>query len=230
MTQATDEGILSRIRKCLKLADKKNGATEAEAAAAMAMARKLMDKHNLSMSDVEIKEELDSGAKEVEVGGQKAYTALWEKHLARVCDHLFECRHYYSVRPGDGWTGKKIAIAFIGVGQDPFIAKEAYTILLGVVRKMGSSKGYTGAALRDYCLGVVTTLINRAYEIAAESKRQQETKCRDLVVAKGAIIKSAMEDLGLTKSRAATARMGPEFMRGAIDGRNVDLSFRKALK
>ncbi len=224
--QETD--IISRIKKCLKLADKAHGATEAEAATALAMARKLMDEHNISMSDVEMQQELSTGVSEVK-SDAKAYTSLWEKKLARVMDALFSVRHYYSAERAGTWTGKKMAIVFLGVGQDPLIAKESFNILSSIVRKMGNKRGLSGSDHRDYCLGVVTTLLTRAYDL----KRDSEVKlsaCKDLVVVKDQLINTHMAGLKLRLARVGFARHSEHYDAGRKDGMDIDLNMRRALK
>lgn len=233
MTAMVDEGILNRIRKCLKLADKTRGATEAEAETAMAMARKLMDEHNLSMSDVEVKQEMDSGVQEVKAHEKaKAYVPAWEKKMARVVDMLFNTRHYYNNERSGGWTGKAVTIVFMGVGQDPHVAKESFLILGGIVRKMGTKKDFSGSDHRDYCLGVVDELLNRAFKIREASQSEiKASDCRDLMVVKDQLIKTYMGGIGLTKSRVAQAgRYSQHYEQGRADGKKVNLEMRKALK
>ncbi len=229
---AAPEGVLEKIRKCLKLAASNSNATEAEASTAMAMARKLMDQHNIEMSDVDIKKEVATGAQEVPVTDKpKAFTPLWEMAMALVCNELFGTQHFYRHRGSGSWTGKTTVVVFVGVGQDPLIAKEAYTILCGLVRKMGSKKGYSGSVLRDYCLGVTRTLIRRAGEIAAKSKGQtQPNRCTDLVVVKDQLIKAHLDSKNLQEARASNARCGAEYQQGLRDGQTVNLDFRRAIK
>lgn len=232
MTTKVPEKIIERVRKCLKLANKANGATEAEAAAALAAARKLMDEHNLSMSDVEVKKEVEAGVRSVDSTEKpKAYTPRWEKVMAQVVDYLFNTSHYYRSTYHEGWTGRATIIVFIGVGTDPDVAKESYKILCDIVRRMGSSKGLAGSDLRDYCLGVTETLRSRAWLIKQESDHSQAmSSCRDLVVVKGQLIENFKKDLGLAKGRSWSGRYSQHYDQGRKDGNKVDLNMRKSLK
>lgn len=231
-TKDVSPKILERIRKCLKLAANKSGATTDEASTAMAMARKLMDEHNIQLSDVEVKKELNEGVREVNATDKpKAYTARWEKVMASVCDNLFGTRHYYNNQWHSGWTGKSTTIVFMGVGQDPEVAKESYNILCAIIRKMGSSRGLAGSDLRDYCLGIATTLNNRAWDIKKASEQQPEmSSCRDLVVTKDAMIAAHENSIGLRKARAWSGRYSQHYEQGRQDGKKIDLNMRKAIK
>lgn len=53
---ATEERmkVIDRVKKLMALVDAKANATEAEAAVAASMARKLMDEYDMSLSDIEI--------------------------------------------------------------------------------------------------------------------------------------------------------------------------------
>ncbi len=221
--------IIEKVRKCLALAHGK-GATEAEAAAALKAAHKLMRKHNLEMSDVDFKKIEEEGPKKADTGKPRAYMASWEMSLARVCDELFETEHYVNDANYRGWTGSMRNIVFIGLGADAAIASEAYKILRKIVQRLGSSRGYKGSALREYCEGVVMTLNNRAYEMMEKSK-EANVKTKAMVVVKSDIVEKWVEDniyLASMKTRGASGEAGT-FSQGAQDGNSVNLSFRDSL-
>ncbi len=222
--------IVERIRKCLKLADKTRGATEAEAETAMAMARKLMDEHNIKLTDVQMEEEVKEGARSVHTK-PKAFVPRWEKRMARVCDFLFGTEHYFSVVGDRTWTGGKTKIVFIGVGQDPDVASESYAVLCSIVRKMGSAKGLSGSDHRDYCLGVAETLSMRAHDIMKASEAKPEmSSCRDLVITKKQLVKTKMNELDLGKERSWEGRYSQHYQQGRTDGHKINLGMRRALK
>ena len=86
----TREQVIEKVRKCLELAKSEN---EHEAFSAMQFARKLLAKHNLEMSDVEIEIENDSN----EVINECVFETKKKGILiiANVVAENFKCKSYY---------------------------------------------------------------------------------------------------------------------------------------
>ena len=230
-TAKPSSSIMDRIRKCLNLSDITKGATEAEAAAAMAAAKRLMAEHNLNISDIEMKEEVRHGANSTADTLTRKNRYDWENYVARVADALFGTKHYFTSLPaskGGGWVRR---VMFVGVGQDSAIASEAYSILVDIVFKMGAASGYEGRQRTSYCLGVVQTLIERANDSVRDITPVQEEKCRGIMVVKNQVIETHLKQLGLRNARASRRSVnGAAYNHGKADGRNVNLSFNKALR
>ena len=227
MTQANPQRakIIETIRRCMSLGSNGSGTTQHEAETAMMMARKLMDKHNLSMSDVDFKKEVETGAKEVKVKHSRFQFDAYEKMLAGLVDLIFDTEHFYRYGGID-----KAQIVFVGVGLDPEVAGESYSILLEAIRKMGAETGLAGASRRHYMMGVITGCKGRVKE---EKRRaaQESVKCRDMIITKDQLIKAQIDSHGLKAGRPLQIRPGQkEFNAGLIDSNRVNLSFRKSLK
>lgn len=114
-----DEKIMSKIRKCLALSESNN---VHEAAAALRQAKALMDKHKLSMSDVEL-----SRVDVVEVGTDRARPPNWKIGLYLAVSKAFGCSLFMR-------GGRPV---FVGTTPSPDIAKYALDVLL---RQLESNK------------------------------------------------------------------------------------------
>jgi hypothetical protein len=234
MTNKAPEKIIDRIRKCLKLGRKGSGATEAEAEAAISAAKKLMAEHNVQMSDVEFKEEVQQGVKAAADSSSRFNKDTWELAMAKVCDNIFTVEHYLDWRTREKDGRAIYRMIFVGVGVDSEIAAEVYTTLLKIVRNMGSKHGYNSADHRSYCMGVAVTLRKRSEEYIKQTPKE-EVKCRGMVVVKNQLITVHMKELskklGLKPIRARSGPGRPgAYDHGVRDGADVNLNFRNALK
>ena len=111
--------IIDKIQKLLRLADN-DGATEAEALAAAAMARKLMDEHNVT---VNLEEERERKPKQQSVKSQtKRFDQIniMVSAIATYCD----CRAIYDK---DG-----VNFNFIGMPEDAMMAEEMFVMIRAV--------------------------------------------------------------------------------------------------
>lgn len=107
------KALLAKIRKCLALG---KSANEAEAAAALAKARDLMDAYGLTAEDVELSEIGEELAK----GNRSQTPPMWENTLALVVQRALGVQ---AVLAGPGeWH-------FIGAGAAPQVAAYAFAVL-----------------------------------------------------------------------------------------------------
>jgi hypothetical protein len=95
--QSEREKWMSKIRGMLALADPERGGTQSEIEAAAAMAKRLMDKYNISMLDVMNEEKMDPNlfvakTSSFSVSKMKA----WHWALARAIGRIFGTRYYSS--------------------------------------------------------------------------------------------------------------------------------------
>lgn len=111
----TKPEIIAKIKKCLALSKSSN---EHEAAAALRQARKLMEAHGISDTDVLAAEAEEHRAK----SGANSRPSLWETQLASKIADAFACQLIFR----GGWDGEW---AFIGCGVSPEIAQYAFTVL-----------------------------------------------------------------------------------------------------
>ena len=108
------EKIRDRIRKLLRLARDK-GASEAEAATAMAMASKLMLEYNIEHVEDEVDNEIIKGEwLKVDRGGED-----WEKRVGTAVGTMFNCRFIHDTA-GFGW------VKFVGKPNNVEVCGDVY--------------------------------------------------------------------------------------------------------
>ena len=83
-----EQKIIDKIRKMFALANNA-GATKGESDNAMRMANKLLEKHNLSMMDLEVQEDIDSSV-------IFAKPEPWVRIVVNSVARLYSCSYYYS--------------------------------------------------------------------------------------------------------------------------------------
>lgn len=236
--------IIEKIRACFALGDPSSGATEAEALNALTKARALMAEYNLSQGEV-IREAGKAGGPGVEmteqdvVGRQSMWP--WERHLPGVCASLFDVDYYYQRyrTPDMGWkSGDKTKVVFVGFPVDVAIAIEAYRLLHLEVMSMRTE--YTGKEREFFRDGVVTRLRKRAYELSQSREAMKlqtaaaENECRDLVVIKGQLVKSWMEnkypEMRSARPCGTTGYGSSARHEGYKAGGSISLDFGKQIK
>ena len=120
------KNILEKILKCLALSKSSN---EHEAATALYQARKLMEQHNISDTQLLAADVSESCTD----AGARRKPADWESHLSVVVSNAFDCISMFSPR-----LFKKSQWTFIGVGKKPEIAKYAFEVLYRQLKKARS--------------------------------------------------------------------------------------------
>lgn len=222
-----NDDILSKIKACLNLASESANTTEAEMTTALSMAKKLMAQHNLSEAEV-LAHDPDAVQQAVEEATveTRSNPHAYESHLAMVIKELF------SVEPLLTWQGaagkRRRCIKFFGLQTDLAIAAAAFKILRDEVNKMAASCGFESGTSRDqWRLGVVIRLQERARDMSTGLSKEDEVKCRDLVVTKGQLIKSHIaEKVGKTTEGRSRARISDAYLAGKEAGDAVNLNFR----
>lgn len=146
MTQHNDnqnrERIIRKIQRCLDLSKSSN---EHEAAAALRQAKKLMQMHRLTETDVQL-----SSVGKAFSGKAKARLPRWERHLSATVARAFncECILWYDDAPRHS---QKLRVLFIGMSPAQEIAKYAYDTL----------RTKAAHARRQYIKSLKATLQNR---------------------------------------------------------------------
>lgn len=136
---------IDKIKKCLRLAKSDN---PGEAAAALRQAQKLMAKHNLSSSDIELSDVESVHAK----GESKAYNPpAWVHYLRTVVAHAFGVEPIGEVSYRAGSYRNKVM--FIGLGGKPEAAAYAYEVLY---RQLNKDRKEYLKGLRERRRGVAT--------------------------------------------------------------------------
>lgn len=120
-----EERILEKVKKCLALADSDN---PTEAAAALRQAQKLMAKHDLTMSDMEL-----SHIGETETHNRAATRSrdlpVWVARLRQLVCEAFQVMGISRLRyKGTSRTCFNTAV-FVGRGDKPAVAQYTYEVL-----------------------------------------------------------------------------------------------------
>lgn len=215
----TKETVVEKVRKMLALAHDK-GATENESQSAMLMAQRLMAKHNITVSDVDVEDDEKEVVHENVTEIQR--TIWWKKSLASVIGGNFRCITY-TQRYGNG----KSSIVFLGLKEDVEIAKEVFAFAIDsiqhyankYVRKI-SNEGYSTSGVRnDFMRGYIQGL-NKQFE---EQKANNQELALVLVLDKE--VEKARDNMSFRKaqqSKVASARSQKAFSSGFDKGKNFD--------
>lgn len=214
--------IIDRIRKMIALA---NGTTfDGEADTAMTMAKNLMSSYGLHMSEVELKSEINAsiGTGHVSRVGR---LHTWEKLLANAAAELCDTR--VIVTPvGDLYT-----LMFVGMKQDVELAVMFYEEFALKIKQMAVTKYAVLYERYRYLEGITARLVDRANEISEQTRNQRPTYGALVVVKDNEIQEFMDREIGKTRNAKLNTRENNEsFMRGYIDGGNIDLNVHKKLE
>ena len=232
--------IKAKITKLLNLAEK--AANEHEAANAMAKARALMDKYQLSQIDV-----LEVGGEEKRFTRQNAtrhFAAMpqYLSYLSTAVAKFNDCqaRYDYGVvnfkkKAYDVKQWGK-AIEFVGLVDDVQMATDMFARLLGAINNLCTlflaRNGYDGKYPvkigTRFKLGAVMTICDRLAELQKEREALITSSGTGLVVLKSAAVAEYFGEANYKKSTPnATKNMDGEsanaFRQGKIDGNKVEI-------
>lgn len=218
------ESLLAKVRALLAKTVE-NGATEAEAIAAAAKAAEIMEKHDLSMDELDVRE---SQTKQQE----HAFDPVFRAHLTRVAmaiSTLCETRFWNN---GSGATATKGT--FYGLAHDVEISGYLFDICEGAMRRDAERYHeehlrYLAVAARprrrdSFLGGMADRLSQRILEISWARKRSGGTA---LVPVKDAIIDLAMKEDGIELKSARIGirdREPDSYRRGKEAGNRVALT------
>ena len=233
------EEVIELIRKLFNLGNKDRNSSESEAEVALQKAQELLQKHNLDMSDVMVKEQ--EKVIQVEVSNEivfelkRSSMSSWEKILISVVGRATETNGYFNKRYIGGrsilWQ-----VGFVGTEWDRSIAKELYLYLHEKIYRM--SKQFYGndmPAQRCFMEGFVNRLYHRVMEQIKKFKQEVDGNQKyELVIMdkKNAIEKYSKEVLHLTIShgRRGGGEWNPyAYRHGEQEADKVDLSVGKDL-
>lgn len=241
------ERIKSKIQKLLNLAEK--ASNEHEAASAMAKARALMDKYQLSQLDA-----MDFGGESVmftKVLATRFFAAMPEylRFLPTAVAQFNDCQAMlvrgevtYKKKPGDAlkWG---LAVEFRGMVDDVNLAVEMFTRLLGTVNRLCSeyfeSKGITGkypvGLGNKYKSGAIIALCNRLEEYRKERESEMASSGTGLMVIKGAAVAEYFGNVEY-KSKVPNSTKGLKgeekeaFFKGVQDGESMAINGEDAIE
>lgn len=213
----TRERIIEKVRKLLALSRSSN---EHEAALAAAHAQRLLAEHNLSMSEVEVREE---GAGEAELIVARTVPA-WLSSLFAVVAGAFDCMPIMTTTAGEG------RLRFIGVGGDPAVAACTLQFLIRELRRLASAYLATRKAGAGTGTPAVRRRMRGSYllggvqgvrQALAIQKAATPTTAGALVPVKEALIRQYREQhLGTLRTRRnrCSAVLADAFLQGREDG------------
>lgn len=164
--------ILAKIERCYALAKSSN---PNEAAIAVRQAKALMDKHNISESDLLM---LDV-VREFGHFGTKSLPALWVMNLVNAVAEAFECKPLF-IR---GSNQSKSGFQMIGVGAAPSIAMYSFDVLMRQLKQ--ARKHYLAHELKDvtrsktkladlFCYGWTTEVRQKCKAISPDHKIKEK--------------------------------------------------------
>jgi hypothetical protein len=199
---ANPVSALDRLRtriQGLRAKTTRNGCTEAEALAAAAKVAELLDRYDLSLTDIELR---DAACE------QRAYETHRKKRIplddcigaiAAFCD----CRVWREKNPAG-----EARYVFFGLGPDVEVAHYLTELIDGVVRHgLGDYKNSgeyrrfrhqdRNMANASFALGMVASIADRLTAMKAERDAVARGTGRDLVILKTAIVDAELERLNL---------------------------------
>ena len=192
------DALLKRLQ-ALRVKTVENGCTEGEAMAAAAKVAELLDRHDLSLSDLEIR-------------AAPCERRVYETHLKKRIP-LDECVGAIAAFCDcKVWREKNAAgeavYVFFGLNADVEVAHYLCGLVDGAVRtELGRYKTtpeYKSfrhqerhVANASFALGMVASIADRLIAMKEARDRANESTGRSLVVVKGAVVESELAKLGL---------------------------------
>ena len=164
--------IVDRICKVLAVAE--GTQFQAEAETAMKMAQNYMKTYGLSLSEIELKEELKEEIIKRDVERNVVNQELWERKLCTAIGIVFDCR-ILLVPTSDEWRGYKAA--FIGYEKDVELASVVFNCLY-VSAKATANKLFPKDlnSIRSFLAGFGDGMLCRVHKEKAEAEKIKAEK------------------------------------------------------
>ena len=239
MTVSGDEKkkILDKVRKLFALSKSCN---ENEAALATQRAKEMLEKYNLTISDVEVNEIIENI---FDVGSVSVET--WLMNLSAYISEGFDVG-VYRVK-GNRETNRRYArtskIVFIGTDIDVTIANYVFEYLIGVIKNLADDyynntipksterKMHGKTIMRGYRLGLVKSIGIKITAFAKEARLASNDKVStgglrgdELIVIKNDAIEKFKQDLDLTIPKPKKDKILTEaYNDGQLDGDDVTI-------
>lgn len=198
------ENLIDKIR-ALMSKTVENGCTEAEAMAALAKARAMMDAHEVTDGELQLSREETAVLRREPPGSKDPHKV--KAFLAMAIAEFTDCR---------AWRDGQKALVFCGLPSDARFATWLLDSLAQFVRaelvnhlmsdlNIGADRT---AVCNGFAAGCCSRISARLRELVAQSKSAQTSNGRELVVVKSAAVSAKMAELGITlgKSRSSSRR------------------------
>lgn len=217
--------VLRKIKKLMKVADPKNGASSGEIENALAMLDKLMRENNIRAAEVSTNDE-EIQIDETE-GVRVNNARTWQRFLISAISKLCECQAAMKGRRGERWR----SFSFIGTPQDIEIARELFVDFMHQIEYNARISFRDPVDQRSYCDGYAHALLYRA-TLIVKAREANPGTAMIFVGRKALAIKKSLDDKGVEKARGASmsAHQTKAFLAGQRDGQQADLSTEKKPK
>jgi hypothetical protein len=169
MSNVVSEAMLKRIRSLLAMS--RGNANENEAAVAAQKVQELLTQYNLSLSDVE---QRDEAGKIIEDGDLMTGSSNpWRRDLALACARLYLCDYYWHHVRFETSTRKCGYVRgdrhnFIGLPHNVVVAKEMFVYLVDTVERLAKesrkAKNQTHPYEHAFRHGCAMRLVGRLWE------------------------------------------------------------------
>jgi hypothetical protein len=236
VTRHTDPAALDRLKariQALRAKTTVNGCTEAEAILAAAKVAELLDRYDLSLTDVDIREAACE---------QRLYETGRKKRMpldgcVGAIAHFCDCRVWREKNP-DG----EARYVFFGLRSDTEVAHYLTELIDNAVRselgRYKTSMAYLKFRHRDrhianssFALGMVASIAQKLTAMKAERDAANQGGGRDLVVLKTAVVEAELEKLDLKlRTVRRPARMVAPTAYEAGEAAGASLAINPALR
>jgi len=216
--------IMDRIRKLFALGDKNRNPNEGEVKTALAMASKLMQKYNLTLSEIDLEKQKDDIGKEYTK--TKASISFWERRLGSMVAKLFDCENVINANYNRdrGWI-------FIGFKEEAKLASQCYEYLDNVIRILANT--YSKHKL-DFYAGITDRLQERIEEEIKLRTPKETSKCTAIVCCKNKLIEIwEKKNMTLTTEHRKMPNIdeiSPDYYKGYLAGGDIDLQNKQKIK
>lgn len=232
MSEKSRDELIDKIEKLMRRTREGSGCSEAEIEQSLAFARKLMDKHNIEMSEVLAAEgkqvELDQVCEECVRTHSK--TDRHEVSILHTVQNICDVKAYFQkdsiLKNGKFQTQYKFMV--VGFPNDVLAAKMLYSELLIASLAMTRQRLGKGWSLKHkyYCNGFCAGLAVKSVQLKNAPKETTTSTCTAMILRKDVLIKQHMDELKTKPrkaGRAPKAGDSGEYYAGREHGMQYDL-------
>lgn len=204
----TKDKIINKIAGLMKLA---RDANDEEGQASIALAQKLMLKHDIQMSEIdEINDKTDVTKSTMNFGR----VLWWQRELAAVIAEYFKCKSLYS----------QYSITFVGLGEHSEIARKVYEGASDHIKyrrsQIKDSKEAKNSYVEGFIIGLDQKLKAQAFEMVDSGE------CTDLVVCTPVEVNDWIDQQGFKSGKPAQMPSDVDFaslLHGYDEGMNAEI-------
>lgn len=215
---------IRKIKKLMRMADPKSGASAGEIQNALGMIDRMMMDNNLHQSQIMVDDEEVKVTESAEA--RLSTNRNWHKFLTVAIQRICEVQATIRGLHGGQWR----AYTFIGTEDDVELAHEMFSEFVAVIQS-NARRFYVGVVdQRSYCDGYASTLVHRAEEIVEARKKWTGTTAMIFVGKKSIAIKKRTESIPKAKPASISDKQTAAYYHGKKDGQSADLNKKKSAK